>query len=263
MTLAHALEHRHRIVIDAIDREHDEIGARQCRGEKALAVLDAAIVNDQLPARRCHQPLERSVRSRPSADIDDSSIRNPRVGAATRVGFVRLHRHRAFQRLRFGLHDPVQRVCFVKTLAQHARGLLLLDRPLLGHFTAARMQRQAPFAIFQFFSQAQHLRFEFGLRLARSTLRRLGRQVAHRVIAFRGHFLQSILLALDLVLERRVVFFERDEPPDIRAIRRTNQMRQHVQFTERHLPHFDRRLRMRHQRPVGRRDVAARARFVP
>ncbi len=72
MPLAQALEHGDGIVVDAIDREHHQIGARQRGRELALALLDAAVVRDDLAARPFDQRADRRTRARPSADVDDA-----------------------------------------------------------------------------------------------------------------------------------------------------------------------------------------------
>ena len=54
MTVAHALEQIHGIVVDTVDRKHDNIRTRKRGGKHALAVFYTAIVHDKISSRRLH-----------------------------------------------------------------------------------------------------------------------------------------------------------------------------------------------------------------
>jgi len=55
MAVAYALEQIHRIVVDTVDRKHDNVRTRKRRGEHPFAVFYTAVVHDKIASRRFHQ----------------------------------------------------------------------------------------------------------------------------------------------------------------------------------------------------------------
>ena len=55
MTIAHALEQMHGVVVYTVDRKHDNVRSRERSGEHALAVFYAAIVDDKIASRRLNE----------------------------------------------------------------------------------------------------------------------------------------------------------------------------------------------------------------
>ena len=55
MPVAHALEQVHRIMVDAIHRKNHYICPRQRGSEHALAILNAAVMHDEITSRQFHQ----------------------------------------------------------------------------------------------------------------------------------------------------------------------------------------------------------------
>ena len=70
MALAYALKRRHRIVIDAVHRKHDDIRARQRSGKQTLAIFHAAVMHHEITAGGFHQPLERGIRAGAAAYVE-------------------------------------------------------------------------------------------------------------------------------------------------------------------------------------------------
>ena len=230
-------------------------------GQQPTTFLDAAIVMQQDRAGALGQDAEMPDLRRPAADIEERRIQrlDPDGGAVGVAG----NRHAGFHRF-----DLAAELGFALFGGGAGSALGSERRTRLGELPLEPLGATVGALEPGFQIGGKRLpgrlagRFDAERGSVDARLERLV-QFPDRRVPRDDRVAQLALLALDFCLKLAVFGFEPAQPPDVGAVRRTDQMRQHVHFREDFAHQRVVGRRMGQRRPVGTRDLAALHRLLP